>query len=136
MTAKRAKATGKGASKRGFYVGFPNEVVESKKFKALYEYPHALMLLFQLRAQFSGSNNSSLMMTFKHAKKMGWKSTATLQRAKKMLLTEGFIIEARRGWKNRPSMYAITWMKIDNHPDIDIQPTEKPPKPPGLWCDE
>jgi hypothetical protein len=135
MADKRAKLTGKGGEKKELYVGFPREVVESKKFQAIYQYPHALLLLFQLWAQFKGYNNGALALTFKNAKKMGWNSPVTLQKAKKILLNSGLLMETRKGWKNKLSLYAVTWKKIDECSwisDMDAKPTVAPP---GNWRD-
>jgi hypothetical protein len=43
----------------------------------------------------------------------GWKSKATLERAKKELLKEGFIEETRKGGRPYCALYAVTWLDVD-----------------------
>lgn len=76
---------------------------------------HARMLLLDLYAQYNGKNNGDLCMAFSMMKQRGWKSTHTLQDAKKELLEAGLIFETRKGARpNKASLYAVTWNALDD----------------------
>lgn len=76
---------------------------------------HARMLLFDLLAQYRGSNNGDLCAAYSLMKGRGWRSTHTLQTAKEELLEAGLIVETRKGARpNKASLYALTWYALDD----------------------
>lgn len=76
---------------------------------------HARMLLFDLLSQFRGDNNGDLCMAWKVMHRRGWKSEATLHKAKRKLLEAGLIFETRKGARpNKCSLYALTWHALDD----------------------
>lgn len=75
---------------------------------------HARMLLFDLLAQYNGSNNGDLGVAFSLMKPRGWRSEHTLLDAKRDLLEAGLIVETRKGARpNKASLYAVTWHALD-----------------------
>ena len=70
----------------------------------------------QMAEQYNGFNNGDLQASWNVMKCKGWKSNATLSRAKFELLEKGFIEQTREGYlrPRRCSLYAITWKAIDD----------------------
>lgn len=76
--------------------------------------PYARMLLIDLFMQFRGDNNGDLACPWRFMQARGWKSEATLQKAKRELLAMGLIVETRMGARpNKASLYAVTWCDLD-----------------------
>ena len=76
---------------------------------------HARMLLWDLSAQYRGDNNGDLCAAWKLMHPRGWRSEATLNKAKRELLEAGLIVEARKGARpNKCSLYALTWYALDD----------------------
>jgi hypothetical protein len=83
--------------------------------------PHARMLLIDLVAQYHGNNNGDLACPWKWMKPRGWRSEATLNKAKKELLESGLIVETRMGARpNKCSLYALTCFALDENPKLEI----------------
>lgn len=76
---------------------------------------NAVKLLAYLMAQYNGYNNGDLSATDKEAIEAGaFKSTATLAKAKRELLESGLITVSRQGGKNQCTLYALTFLAIDD----------------------
>ena len=76
---------------------------------------NAVKLLAYLMAQYNGYNNGDLSATDKEAIEAGaFKSTATLAKAKRELLESGLIAVSRQGGKNQCTLYALTFLAIDD----------------------
>lgn len=76
---------------------------------------HARMLLFDLLAQYRGDNNGDLCAAWKVMRPRGWKSEATLHKAKRELLESSLIVETRKGARpNKCSLFALTWYALDD----------------------
>lgn len=90
--------------------------------------PYARMLLFDLFSQFRGNNNGDLCAAWKFMRPRGWRSEATLNKAKKELLALGLIVETRKGARpNKASLYAVTWCALDDcGGKLDITPKSFP----------
>ena len=101
----------KGRRERAPFVGFPKHMVESPEFARLSR--NGRSLLFDLAVQYNGYNNGDLSFTWKMAKKRGWKSKGTLQKAKRELEESVFVLTARQGGKNLCSLYALSFHEID-----------------------
>ena len=77
--------------------------------------PHSRMLLFDLVAQYRGNNNGDLSACWKFMRPRGWRSEATLAKAKQELLRVELIVETRKGARpNKASLYAVTFYSLDN----------------------
>jgi len=107
---KRAKLTGKGKQER--FLALPYVVVNSPKYCSLS--PIAVKLLIDLYSQYNGNNNGDLAYAFSLMKPRGWKSKATLQKAKNELLAAGFIEQTRQGGRNWCSLFSVTWRATDD----------------------
>lgn len=109
----------------------PHVVMDHPDFISLS--PNAIRLLLEVSKQYSLKNNGKLCITWSQMKKRGYKSEATLQRAKKELLEKELIIVSKRGGfdcegKRSPNFYALTRQAIDEIYgfEMDIAPTNKP----------
>ena len=97
------------------------DVIEHPAFLRLS--PHAKALLLDLGAQYRGDNNGDLSCAWKLMKPRGWRSEATLHKAKHELLDGGFMFEARKGRRpNVCGLYALTWLFLDPNPKHDCKP--------------
>ena len=102
----------KGRLPDGSFYWIPRRVHRSADFRHLN--PHALKLLVSLAYQFTGANNGDLtaawtVMSAQH----GFKSPDTLNRMRKELLAANLIYQTRQGGRGKCSLYALTWMPID-----------------------
>lgn len=96
----------------GTFVALPHTVLESPALTALS--PHGHKLLIDLMAQYRGNNNGDLCAAWKLMQPRGWRSEATLNKAKKELIRVGLIVETRKGARpNKATLYALTWFALD-----------------------
>ncbi len=94
----------------GGFFRLPHQVSGSIAYRSLSS--HAAKLLIDLGSYFRGNNNGDLSASFKVLKKeRGWKSSATLDRAKKELIKYGLIVKTRQGGKNKCCLYGFTFLK-------------------------
>lgn len=83
--------------------------------------PHARMLFFDMLTQYRGANNGDLSIAWKLMKPRGWRSEATLHKAKRELIEAGLIVETRMGARpNRCSLYALTCFRLDESPKLEM----------------
>ena len=129
-SSKKTKPKHKAGS--GSYIPMPKRCLESNSLAKLS--PYAAKLLLDLMAQYNGFNNGNLSIAWSLMKKRNWKSEDTLNRAKRELLDNGWIILTRQGGRNKCSLYAITIYNIDEDKkhqyDAGITKTNSPP---GGW---
>jgi len=133
MSLSRRKTTGRADG--GGYFKLPHAVMESKNYRALS--PHARMLLNDLGLQFRGANNGDLSAAWKLMQPRGWRSRDTLGKALAELLHFGMIEKTRQGGLNHCSLFALTWLAIDEcRNKLDVPATRiasglwKTPQPP------
>ena len=95
--AELQKPWKKGSAKRdgGGFVPMPFSVLNSTAY--LSAGAHARMLLMDLAAQYRGDNNGDLCAAWSFMRPRGWRSEATLHKAKRELLDLGLIVETRKG---------------------------------------
>ncbi|MBD8527923.1 hypothetical protein [Pseudomarimonas arenosa] len=105
----RAKVTGRG--KLPPFAAIPRHILESPEFGSLSG--NAVKLLVELLGQFRGGNNGDLQLAWRFMSNRGWKSKGTLHSAKSELIEHGWLICTRQGGKHRPSLFAISWLPID-----------------------
>lgn len=85
----------------------------------------AAHMLDNLIAQFKGNNNGDLSAAPKIMKLFGWTSQGSIHSALTELLGLGFIEQTRQGGKNQCSLYAVTWLPIDEcNNKLDVRPTK------------
>ena len=71
-------------------------------------------LLDNLIAQFNGRNNGDISAAPKIMALYGWTSQGSVYSGLVELLALGFIEQTRQGGKNQYSLYAVTWLAIDD----------------------
>ena len=127
--AKTANA--KGRRIQGSYVQIPHRVLDSENFIALSYKSKSLLL--DLLSQYKGRNNGDLCAAMSIMKVRGWKSNETLATALEELQHFRLIVKTRQGGRHKASLYAITWMPIDDcRGKLDVQATLVAP---GGWDD-
>lgn len=114
---KRWKLTGRGKSHS--FLRLPHFLLESAEFAELS--PSAVKLLLDVALLYKGSNNGDLEIVWSSLKVRGWRSKATIQKARDELLVDGWLRCTRHGGRNRCSLYAITWEAIDACPDKGLE---------------
>lgn len=113
----------------GWFFRMPVEVLDSPAYCGLSFKARAL--LFDLGAQYRGNNNGDLAAPWSWMRPRGWKSKDTLRRALMELLSAGMIEQTRQGGLHCPTLYAVTWLGIDEcGGKLDIKPN---PVASGLW---
>ncbi|GAB3377137.1 hypothetical protein GCM10027431_32710 [Lysobacter rhizosphaerae] len=90
--------------------------------------PWAVKLVMDLARQYSGFNNGYLCASRTLMKACGWKSTDVLQRAVEELEHYAIILRTRQGGRNRATLHALSWRRIDHKPGqpLDVSQTVKP----------
>ena len=119
---KRPASRSKG--KGGQYFQLPHTLLNSPMWAGLPFSAKALFLEFG--AQYNGYNNGDLHCAWSLLKKRGWRSSATLAKAKKKLLDVGLIHETRSGLflsggHSRPALYAIAYLPINECKGKDLE---------------
>jgi hypothetical protein len=95
----------------GSYLALPHTLINHPNYSNLTG--TAVKLLTQLGGKFNGRNNGDLCATWSVMIKQGWKSQETLYNALGELEHYGFIEKTQQGGQHKPSLYAVTWYKID-----------------------
>lgn len=104
---------------RGAFRQVPLSVLDGRAY--LDCSPYAVKLLFDLLTQYRGTNNGDLTAAWKVMKARGWRSEATLHKAKQELLASGLIVETRMGARpNKCSLYALTFFELDENPKLEM----------------
>ncbi|MDA0273293.1 MAG: hypothetical protein O3C68_08580 [Proteobacteria bacterium] len=117
-------------SSKTSFAGIPRDVIRHSDYQSLSG--NAVKLLLDLSFQYRGSNNGDLTTAYSVLKERGWKSRATIDRAKKELLDARLIIETRAGRFMNPggrcSLYALTWLPVHDCPNkhLEHRPTTTP----------
>lgn len=125
----RTRAQTVGRREGGSFIAVPRAILEHRNYIALSA--HAVKLFYDLYAQYRGNNNGDLCAAWKLMAARGWKSRDTLTKARAELLERGWIVVSRQGGRRIPTLYALTFMAIDEcGGKLDISPTRTPP---GHW---
>jgi hypothetical protein len=102
----------------GGFIALPWTVLDCPAYARLSM--HARALLLEVARQFVRDNNGRLLLSRAYLEPRGWKSVDMLTKAKRELLTGGFIFETVMGHRpNKASWYAVTWRKLDKLPGYD-----------------
>ncbi|MCW5621416.1 MAG: hypothetical protein KIS79_09955 [Burkholderiales bacterium] len=89
--------------------------------------PRAVKLLLDLFTQFKGANNGDLCAAFSIMRPLGWTSRDQLHKGLQELLAEGWITVTRQGGKNLPTLFAVTWLPINECAGkLDVRATSTP----------
>jgi hypothetical protein len=98
--------------------------------------PAACKVLLRVHLQYTLRNNGNLTITANEFRGYGFKSKATLWKAKDELVAAGWLQVTRQGGLHYPSLYALTWESID----AGAQPYDPGVRiggpPSNLWRDE
>lgn len=120
MSRSRRKVMGR--AEGGGFLKLPHAVMESANYRALSA--HAVKLLLDMGLQFRGANNGDLAAAWKLMQARGWRSRDTLGRALAELLHYGLIEKTRQGGLNQCSLFALTWLAIDEcRNKLDVRAT-------------
>lgn len=106
MTAKPATRVG------GGFAALPHDIFQSPQYAALSA--RAVKLLIDLYCQFRGTNNGDLSASWRLMQKRGWKSKSQLAKALTELDLARWIVRTRQGDINKPTLYAVTFKRIDH----------------------
>lgn len=127
MARTRAKTMGRRES--GYFLRVPCVVLDSPNFRALSNKAKALIL--DIGAKYNGHNNGDLAAPYSWMHERGWRSKQTLANALRELISMGMIELTRQGGLHGPSLYAFTWLGIDNcKGKLDVPAN---PVPSGRW---
>ncbi len=111
------------------HLRLPHRVMDSVAFTGASHTAKALLL--ELGRQLNGRNNGRLQLTESWLTKRGW-ARNTPARARAELIQRGLIFQTKQGGKNiGPSLFAVTWLTIDNFVGLDIGPSQYHP---GTWA--
>ncbi len=109
----------------GGFIQIPKPVLQSHGYAKLSS--QAVKLILDLLIQYNGGNNGDLCAPFSLMRKKNWKSKGTLNRAIKELLNSDFIEISRLGGRNKCSLYALTFLAVDEcKGKLDINSTTTP----------
>lgn len=115
----------------GGFLLLPAAMLNCPKFRALSS--SGVKLLVDIGSQYNGKNNGDLCAAWKVMHPKGWRSEATLNKAKKELLAAGFIAQTRLGrLPNLCSLYGITWQALNPSSKLDVGPNGFPV---GAWAE-
>ena len=109
MARTRAKSQGRRSG--GTYVQLPHTIIQSPEYAELNA--HAVKLLIDLFIQYRGDNNGDFTAAWKVMCCHGWSSKDTLYSALNTLIAYGWIIKTRQGGRRKCSLYAVSWLPID-----------------------
>ncbi|MGO4550415.1 hypothetical protein AB4059_04845 [Lysobacter sp. 2RAF19] len=127
--SRRSRERFKGRRDNGWFFRMPVEVLDSPAYCGLSFKARALLL--DLGAQYRGNNNGDMAAPWSWMKARGWKSKQTLRRAVLELLAAGMIEQTRQGGLHCPTLYAVTWLGIDEcGGKLEVQATSVPS---GRW---
>lgn len=99
----------------------------------------ACKLLWEFIHQVNGKNNGDLQATWSIMEGRGWNSKATLSKAIKELREAGIITQTRQGGRHKCSLYALTFIAIDeclNEDGISKHDAQPSIRPSNLWHEE
>jgi hypothetical protein len=103
------------------YAGIPRVVMDCPDYTSLGG--NAIRLLIEMAYQFKGHNNGDLCPAWTLMQKRGFSSKETLSNALAELVAAEMLVLTRQGTfrKNSPSLYAVTWLPIDDFPDKNME---------------
>lgn len=107
---KRKKIRGRSSDHT--FLRLPHYVIRSPQWRALGG--HAIKFLVELACEYDGSNNGDLSLTRGQARRCGWRSGATRDRAAEEAIAAGFALLTRQGGRHVCNLYAVTWEPIDD----------------------
>lgn len=108
----------------GKYIAIPHEVLKSYRYRTLSTRAQALLPLLLL--QLNGFNNGDICAAQTILEPFGW-TNSTRKRALKELEENELLVCTRHGYKGRASLYAVTWLPINEFEGkLELSATSKP----------
>ena len=108
------------------FLMLPHNVLNHPKYVSLS--PRAVKLLLDITVQYNGRNNGDLCAPLSLMNLRGWNSSDQLHKAKKELVSNEDILVSRQGGLNKASLYAVTWVPVDEcNGKLDIAATKTAP---------
>ena len=95
----------------GRFVQLPHKLLNDPDYIELSN--KAKVLLVDVIYQYNGNNNGDLSITLRILSKRGWNSNSQIASAKNELISRKWIELTRMGGRNKPSLFAMTWKRID-----------------------
>lgn len=97
--------------------------------------PWAHKLVADLACQYGGHNNGYLCASWTLMREQGWRAEHTLRKAQAELEHYGIVTRTRQGGRNRATLLAFTFRRIDEKRDkpLDVGPTEQSS---NAWLEE
>lgn len=127
MVMKSKNRNQKGRQIKGTFLPLTAPLLNHSDFKNLS--PRAMKLLIDIGAPYNGHNNGDLSSAMKLMKCRGWKSNDQLHKAKQELLKKNLIMVTRQGGRKLATLYALTWIRIDDcNGKLDVKSTKIPPR--------
>ena len=124
VNERRRRIKGRQAIKQ--FLMLPHNVLNHPEFVSLS--PRAVKLLLDIAVQYNGRNNGDLCAPLSLMSLRGWKSSDQLHKAKKELVSNEVILVSRQGGLNKASLYAVTWVPVDEcNGKLDIAATKTAP---------
>jgi hypothetical protein len=96
---------------KGRYIALPHTIIGSESYHNLSG--SASKALIALISQFNGRNNGAFTASWSLMSKRGFRSTDTLARALKALLTAKLIVKTQNANGGSCALYAVTWLPIN-----------------------
>ncbi|GMV29545.1 MAG: hypothetical protein AMXMBFR59_16700 [Rhodanobacteraceae bacterium] len=130
MTAEaKRRRRQKGRQTTEPFASIPIHMLRHPKFLRLSPYAKALFLYWA--GLYNGINNGDFSAANNRFREFGFRSPATLQKAKRALVEQGFAVMTRQGEKRRCSLYGLTIWPIDECGGKLDYPAEK--RPSHAW---
>jgi hypothetical protein len=124
MALTRKKTKGRGGSPPFFQLY--HTLLDSPRYINL-SHP-AKSLLIDIVRQYNGRNNGDLCVTLNVMKKRGWNSNSVMRRALNGLRAAELVLLTRQGSINKCSLYALSWLAIDEcGGKLEVASTRTPP---------
>lgn len=112
----------------GRFLALPHVVLESEAFKSLTGQQIKLLLNVAMQLTVGGANNGRLSASWRYlSEERGWTSKDSIRRALTALEERGLIYCTRKGrMPNVAAWYAVTWVPLNHHTDMDVGPQSLP----------
>lgn len=119
----------------GRFLALPHVVMESEAFMSLTGQQLRLLLDIAMQLTVGGANNGRLQASWRYlSEDRGWTSKDPIKRGLDVLQQRGLIFCTRQGrLPNKTSWYAVTWVPLHHHPDMDVGPQSLPRGAYRLW---
>ena len=111
MVKSYQKSKGRNFKKQPFSM-IPHKIMEHPNFSKLTS--HSVRLLLDFIYQHRGKNYGDLTAAFSILKHRGWRSPGTLSKSIQELKYFGLIQVTRQGGRNQTTLFALTWLSIDD----------------------